>query len=72
MISADFRNVTDDQELTEQVEKARDVLLNVTTDAIRNTSELRARVRAGMAEISTTLARMVQDRHARKFRLNEE
>src|SRR2546425_6514164 len=43
----DFRNVTDDQELKEQVERARHLLSGTTTDAIRNTGELRARVREG-------------------------
>jgi len=67
----DFRNVTDDQELKEQVERARALLAGTTTDAIRNTAELRGRVREGMAEISQRLQAMVSDRVGRKFRFDE-
>jgi ElaB/YqjD/DUF883 family membrane-anchored ribosome-binding protein len=66
----DFRNVTNDQELKEQVEQARALLTGTTTDAIRNTTELRSRVRAGMAEIADRLGTMVSDRVGRKFRFD--
>src|SRR5438105_1875077 len=67
----DFRNVTDDQELKEQVERARNLLSGPTTDAIRNTAELRARVREGMTEIAQRLETMVSDRVGRKFRFSD-
>jgi len=67
----DFRNVTDDQELKEQVERARNLLSGTTTDAIRNTAELRARVREGMSEIAQRLETMVSDRVGRKFRFSD-
>lgn len=67
----DFRNVTDDQQLKEQVERAKALLTGTTTDAIRNTAELRGRVREGMAEIARHLATMVSDRVGRKFRFEE-
>ncbi len=67
----DFRNVTDDRELKEQVEKARQLLGGVTTDAIRNTTDLRARIKDGMAEIAKRLDTMVADRVGRKFRLDD-
>lgn len=67
----DFRNVTNDQELKGQVERARRLLAGTTTDAIRNTAELRAQVRAGMAEIATRLEGMTVERVGRKFRLSE-
>jgi hypothetical protein len=67
----DLRNVVDDQELKEQVERARELLAGTTTDAIRNTTELRARVREGMAEISASLETMVTDRVGRKFRFED-
>ncbi len=67
----DFRNVTDDQELKTQVELARALLTGTTTDAIRNTAELRGRVREGMAEIAQHLATMVSDRVGRKFRFEK-
>ena len=64
----DLRNVVNDQELKEQVEQARALLAGTTTDAIRNTTELRSRVREGMAEIADRLGTMVSDRVGRKFR----
>jgi hypothetical protein len=64
----DFRNVTNDQELKEQVERARELLTGTTTDAIRNTAELRSRVREGMSDIAARLEPMVSDRVGRKFR----
>jgi hypothetical protein len=67
----DFRNVTNDQELKEQVDRARALLAGTTTDAIRNAAELRARVHAGMADIAGRLETMVSDRVGRKFRLDE-
>ncbi len=67
----DFRNVTDDQELKEQVDRARQLLNRVSTDAIRNTAELRSRIKDGMAEISQRLDTMVADRVGRKFRFDE-
>jgi len=66
----DFRNVTNDEELKEQVERARALLRGTTTDAIRNAAELRARVRGGMAEIADRLGTMVSERVARKFRFD--
>jgi hypothetical protein len=67
----DFRNVTDDQELKEQVERARTLLTGTTTDAIRNTGELRPQVREGMAAIAQHLEAIVSDRVGRKFRFKE-
>ena len=67
----DFRNVTNDEELKEQVERARALLAGTTTDAIRNAAELRARVREGMTEIAGRLESMLADRVGRKFRLDE-
>ena len=64
----DLRNVVDDQELKEQVDSARALLAGTTTDAIRNTAELRSQVRQGMAQIADRLGTMVSDRVGRKFR----
>jgi hypothetical protein len=68
----DFRNVTDDRELTEQVNKARELLDGVNADVIRNTDALRDRIRTGMGEISTQLDTMIIDRPTRKFRFPVE
>jgi len=66
----DLRNVVDDQELKEQVERARELLAGTTTDAIRNTTELRTKVREGMTGIAVSLEAMVSDRVGRKFRFD--
>src|SRR5437867_466117 len=68
----DFRNVTDDGELKAQVEKARELLKGVTTDAMRNTAVLRAKIKDGMTEIAAQLDGLVKDRVGRKFRFDEE
>ena len=51
-----------------QVDSARALLAGTTTDAIRNTAELRSQVRQGMAQIADRLGTMVSDRVGRKFR----
>jgi len=63
----DLRNVVDDQELKEQVDKARALLEGVSTDALRNMPLICAQVREGMAE----LAMCCGDRVSRKFRFAE-
>jgi hypothetical protein len=70
--SFDFRNVTDDRELTEQVNRARALLEGVDTEAIRNTDTLRERIRSGMTEISARLDTMIIERPKRKFRFPVE
>jgi hypothetical protein len=68
----DFRNVTDDRELKEEVEKARALLKDVNTDAIRNVDAMRAQVREGMAAIASRLDAMIIKRPSRKFRWAED
>jgi len=68
----DLRNVVDDQELKEQVEKARALVEGVSTDALRNMPQVRARVREGMAAVAAQMDTLVGDRVGRKFRFDEE
>ena len=68
----DLRNVVDDQELKEQVQKARALLEGVSTDALRNMPLIRACVREGMAELATQMDALAGDRVSRKFRFDEE
>jgi len=68
----EFRNVTDDGELTALVGKARELLKGVDAEDLRTTAELRTRVQQGMAAIAAELDTMVIKRGARKFRLEEE
>jgi hypothetical protein len=70
--SFDFRNVLDDRELKEQVEKARQLLSGVTTDALRNTADLRAKLKQGMGEIASRLDGMIVEGPRRKFRFEED
>jgi len=67
----DLRNVVDDQELKEQVEKARALLEGVSTDALRNMPLVRARVREGMADLAAQMDVLAGDRISRKFRFDE-
>jgi hypothetical protein len=68
----EFRNVTDDAELTTLVGKARELLKGVNAEDLRTTAHLRARVQQGMAEIAAELDTMVVKRGTRKFRMEEE
>lgn len=68
----DIRNVTDDRELSEQVNKAKMLLDGVDAEVIRSMDTLRERIRTGMSEIGTRLEAMVIDRPKRKFRFPVE
>jgi hypothetical protein len=67
----DLRNVVDDQDLKEQVDKARALLEGVSTDALRNMPLIRSRVREGMADLAAQMDVLVNDRVSRKFRFDE-
>jgi hypothetical protein len=67
----DLRNVVDDQELKEQVDKARALLEGVSTDALRNMPLIRAQVREGMADLAAQMDVLAGDRVSRKFRFDE-
>ena len=66
-----LRNVVDDQELKEQVERAQALLEGVSTDELRNMPLVRASVREGMANIAAQMDTLVSDRVSRKFRFDE-
>jgi hypothetical protein len=68
----EFRNVADDGELQGLVAKARTLLAGVTTDELRTTADVRARVQQGMAEIATELDTMIVKKPGRKFRFETE
>lgn len=68
----EFRNVTDDGELQGLVGKARTLLAGVTTDDLRTTADVRARVQQGMADIATELDTMIVKKPGRKFRFEAE
>ncbi|MGA2609038.1 MAG: hypothetical protein ABSH01_16475 [Terriglobia bacterium] len=64
--------MVDDQELKEQVQKARALLEGVSTDALRNMPQVRAWVRDGMADVAAQMDVLASDRISRKFRFAEE
>jgi hypothetical protein len=66
-----LRNVVDDQELKEQVERAQALLGGVSTDELRNMPLVRASVREGMASIAAQMDVLAGDRVSRKFRFEE-
>lgn len=68
----DFRNVTDDAELKALVDKARELLGDVSADDLRTTACVRAKVQQGMADLAAELDTMIVKKPARKFRFNEE
>jgi hypothetical protein len=68
----DFRNVTDDGELKAVVDRARQVLAGISTEDLRTTGDVRAKVQQGMADLATELDTMIVKKPARKFRFNEE
>lgn len=68
----DFRNVTDDAELKILVDKARELLADISADDLRTTAGVRAKVQQGMADLAAELDTMIVKKPARKFRFNEE
>jgi hypothetical protein len=62
----DWRNVVDDQDWKEQVDKARALLEGVSTDALRNMPRIRSRVRKGMAELAAQMDVPAGDRVIRQ------
>src|SRR5947209_19251273 len=58
----DFRNIANDTELKEQVDKARVLLADVTADEIRSTADLGSRVKTGMSERGAKLDAIVVTR----------
>jgi hypothetical protein len=65
-------DVVDDQDLKEQVDKARALLEGVNTDALRNMPLVRASVREGMAEVAAQMDVLAGDRVTQKFRFDIE
>lgn len=67
----DFRNVTDDEELKALVDRARTILGGVDAEALRTTTDLRARVQQEMADLAAELDTMIVKKPGRKFRFEQ-
>jgi hypothetical protein len=69
--SFEFRNVTDDAELKELVERAKSLLSGVTVKDLKTTAELRSQVREGMADLAARLDNLIVRKGSRKLRLED-
>jgi hypothetical protein len=67
----DARNVTDDGQLAEVVERCRSVLGGIDADALRASDAIRTKVRDGMTHVRAVLDTMVIDRPARRIVLED-
>ena len=67
----DPRNITDDTQLAQLVERCRNVLDGVDADALRASDAIRTKVRDGMVQVQATLDAMVIDRPARRIVLED-
>jgi hypothetical protein len=67
----DFRNVTDDEELKALVDRARTILGGVDAEALRTTTDVRARVQQEMADLAAELDTMIVKKPGRKFRFEQ-
>ncbi|MDI7266605.1 MAG: DUF3150 domain-containing protein [Myxococcota bacterium] len=65
------RNVTDDDQLAQLVDRCRGVLDGVDADALRSSAAIRTKVREGMAQVQAVLDPMVMDRPARRIVLED-
>jgi hypothetical protein len=66
------RNITNDKELEQLAQKAKDVIAGVDPDSLRKTTSIRNSVREGMKEISNNITALVTSAGGRKFNLDEE
>lgn len=67
----DFRNIVNDQELKEQVEKARALISGVTGESIRTSDSLRASLKKGIDAIGAKLDTLVVDKPKRQIHFDE-
>lgn len=67
----DLRNVTDDKALQGQVAKVKALISGTNAEALRNSDVFRDKIRSGMAEVSSVLSTMVEDKAGRKFRTDD-
>jgi hypothetical protein len=67
----DPRNITDDTQLAQLVERCRHTLDGVDADALRASDAIRTKVRLGMTQVQAVLDTMVVDRPARRILLED-
>ncbi len=64
----DTLNITDDTELSAQVERCKAIMSGVNPDSLRSNSAFRSGIAASMANVQTSLNKMMVDRPRRKLR----
>lgn len=68
----DLRNVSNDRELADEIQKLRGLLGDTSAEELREKKDWREAVAGDLAEIETTLTGMVEHRPGRKFRFAVE
>lgn len=64
----DFRNITNDTQLAEQVAKARSLIDGTSVESLRKSDTWRASIQEGMQRISDNLEGLIEEKTGRKFR----
>lgn len=64
----DLRNVSNDRELSQEIERLRNLLGDTSADELREKKDWREAVASDLGQIETTLSSMVEHRPSRKFR----
>jgi hypothetical protein len=64
----DLRNVTDDKALADQVTKLKALISGTDAESLRHSDVFRQKIREGMAEVTSVLSTMTEDKADRKFR----
>lgn len=68
----DLRNVSNDRELSQEIEKLRNLLGDTSAEELREKKDWREAVAGDLAQIETSLSGMVEHRPSRKFRFAVE
>lgn len=67
-----LRNVTDDEDLREEVERLKGIMGGVSVEALRTTDTLRDSIRTQLTKVGKTLESMIGDAPIRKIKLEED
>jgi hypothetical protein len=66
------KNLMEDDELEELVEKAKELLKNVTGDGLRKDTKLKTQIAASFTKVKKQIDKLVVDAPSRKFNLDED
>lgn len=68
----DFRDISNDAQLKEVVDKAKALLGDGNAADLRTSEDFKLKVYEGMEDLTETLGELVEDKPSRKFRLDED